>query len=277
MYSREIASVSVLPWNKGGAHPKTQCGRWVRSLDQVADRLYSYISTQHLRVLLQYMDAKLLQLLKLVTEEYIASAEPVGSQALVQRHGLEVSSATVRNWFSALDEAGLLQQTHTSGGRIPTEDGFRLYVENFITPKSASKKTRDRLVQAATLEGDRKIKLVAREVADSLGLAAIVALHEADTYYTGLSQLFAQPEFRHWQRVVSMTELLDHLDQTLGSLRRTNFEQPQWFIGKDCPFGPASSVIVASSPQGLIGILGPIRMDYQDALSHLIAAIEALS
>jgi transcriptional regulator of heat shock response len=233
------------------------------------------------------MDAKLLQLLKLVTEEYIASAEPVGSQALVQRHGLEVSSATVRNWFSALDEAGLLQQTHTSGGRIPTEDGFRLYVENFITPKSASKKTRDRLVQAATLDGtfarerradgDRKIKLVAREVADSLGLAAIVALHEADTYYTGLSQLFAQPEFRHWQRVVSMTELLDHLDQTLGSLRRTNFEQPQWFIGKDCPFGPASSVIVASSPQGLIGILGPIRMDYQDALSHLIAAIEALS
>jgi transcriptional regulator of heat shock response len=103
------------------------------------------------------MDAKLLQLLKLVTEEYIASAEPVGSQALVERHGLEVSSATVRNWFSALDEAGLLQQTHTSGGRIPTEDGFRLYVENFITPKSASKKTRDRLVQAATLDGSSDV------------------------------------------------------------------------------------------------------------------------
>jgi heat-inducible transcriptional repressor len=77
------------------------------------------------------MDAKLLQLLKLVTEEYIASAEPVGSQALVQRHGLEVSSATVRNWFSALDEAGLLQQTHTSGGRIPTEDGFRALCRKF--------------------------------------------------------------------------------------------------------------------------------------------------
>ena len=223
------------------------------------------------------MDAKLVQLLKLVTEEYIASAEPVGSQALVDRHDLGVSSATVRNWFALLEEAGLLQQTHTSGGRIPTEDGFRLYVERFLTPKSVSKKVRDRLVQVASLDGDRRIKLVAREVADSLGLASIVALHEADTYYTGLSQLFAQPEFRHWQRVVSMTELLDHLDQTLGSLRHTTFIQPQWLIGKDCPFGPASSVIVASSPQGLIGILGPLRMDYQDALSHMIAAIEALS
>lgn len=222
------------------------------------------------------MDAKLLQLLKLVTEDYITSAEPVGSQALVERYGLEMSPATVRNWFAALDEAGLLMQPHTSGGRIPTEEGFKQYVSHFVTPKPTGKKFKDKISEHLAVTGDRRVKLIARDLADHLGLAVIVALHEADTYYTGLSQLFAQPEFRHWQRVVSMTELLDHLDQTLGSLRRTTFTQPQWFIGKECPFGPASSVIVASSPFGLIGVLGPLRMDYQESLSHLLTALNHL-
>lgn len=223
------------------------------------------------------LDAKLKSIFQLVAEEYITSAEPVGSQALVERYKLEVSPATIRNWFAMLEELGLLQQPHTSGGRILTEEGVKLYVQEFVTPRSASKKVRTHLERHAQESGERKVKLMAKELAELLGLAVILAHHEQDTFYTGLSQLFAQPEFRHWQRVVSMTELLDHLDQTLGSLRKTRFAQPQWLIGKECPFGPASSALLASTPYGLIGILGPLRMDYQEALSHLLTTIELLS
>ncbi len=222
------------------------------------------------------MDQRLNHLLRLVVEEFVASGEPVSSQSIVDRNQLDVSPATVRNWFAELDELGWLMQPHTSGGRIPTETGFKQYVANEVVTRPAGKRVRDRLKEAAAVEGERRVKAVARELADLSGLAAIVALHESDTYYTGLSQLFAQNEFKNWQRVVSLTELLDHLDDTLGNLRHQSFTTPQIFLGKDCPFGPACGAVVVSSSHGLVGILGPLRMDYQDALSNLLSALEAL-
>jgi heat-inducible transcriptional repressor len=222
------------------------------------------------------MEERLDHLFRLVVEEYVSTAEPVGSQALVERYKLDVSPATVRNWFAALDERGLLMQPHTSGGRIPTEAGFARYVEQWIVPRPAGKRARDRLATAADAEEDRKLKMLARELAELSGLASIVAHHGADTYYTGLSSLFGQPEFRDWQRVVDMSELLDHLDETLSALRQKSFPEPQIMLGKECPFGPACGSVIASVPGGMIGVLGPLRMDYQDALSNLLTSMEML-
>ncbi len=67
-------------------------------------------------------------ILGLVVQEYVSTAEPVGSKHIVERYGLEMSSATVRNEMGALAEAGLLRQPHTSAGRIPTEEGYRYFV-----------------------------------------------------------------------------------------------------------------------------------------------------
>jgi heat-inducible transcriptional repressor len=215
------------------------------------------------------------QLLRLVLQEYIETAMPVGSQYLVKRYTLNISPATVRNWFAELDELGLLEQPHTSGGRIPTIAAFKQYVEQDLTPKPAGKRSRERLLAAAGSES--AIKSIARELAELTGLAAIVAREGSDTFYTGLSQLLTQPEFRNWQSVVDLTKLLDQLDETLSGLRRINFDEPLVLIGKDCPFGPYCAVIVAKGPHDeLIGLLGPIRMDYQTAMSHLISALEAL-
>jgi heat-inducible transcriptional repressor len=222
------------------------------------------------------MDQRLNNLLRLVVEEFVASGEPVSSQTIVDHYKLDVSPATVRNWFAELDELGWLMQPHTSGGRVPTETGFKHYVATEVVARPAGKRVRERLKDAATTDGHR-VKAVARELADLSGLAVIAALHESDTYYTGLSQLFAQSEFKNWQRVVSLTELLDHLDDTLGSLRHQQFTTPQIFLGKECPFGPACGAVVVTSSHGLVGILGPLRMDYQDAFSNLISALEALN
>src|SRR5882762_11472365 len=72
------------------------------------------------------------ELLRAVIREYIATAEPVASAALVQRYGLGVSSATVRNELAALEEMGLLTHPHTSAGRVPTDLGYRYFIESLM-------------------------------------------------------------------------------------------------------------------------------------------------
>src|SRR5688572_7720643 len=69
-------------------------------------------------------------ILRAVIDEYVATAEPVGSQTLVERYNLGVSSATVRNVMAELEAAGYLTHPHTSAGRIPTDAGYRIYVES---------------------------------------------------------------------------------------------------------------------------------------------------
>jgi heat-inducible transcriptional repressor len=67
--------------------------------------------------------------LGLIVREYVHGAQPVGSRTLVERFSLEFSPATVRNEMAALTEAGMLRQPHTSAGRVPTEDGYRYFVQ----------------------------------------------------------------------------------------------------------------------------------------------------
>jgi heat-inducible transcriptional repressor len=78
------------------------------------------------------LDLRSQAILRAVIEEYVTTAQPVGSQALVDRYGLGVSSATVRNILAELEGAGLLTHPHTSAGRVPTDSGYRFYVESMV-------------------------------------------------------------------------------------------------------------------------------------------------
>jgi heat-inducible transcriptional repressor len=79
-----------------------------------------------------------LAVLRAIVEDYVATEEPVGSKALVERHGLNVSPATIRNDMAALEEEGYLTQPHTSAGRVPTDKGYRLFVDRLTTLKPMS-------------------------------------------------------------------------------------------------------------------------------------------
>ena len=76
------------------------------------------------------LDPRSAAILRAIIEEYVATAQPVASQALVVKYGLDVSSATVRNVMAELERAGFLRSPHTSAGRVPTDAGYRLYVES---------------------------------------------------------------------------------------------------------------------------------------------------
>jgi heat-inducible transcriptional repressor len=79
-----------------------------------------------------------LDVLRAIVEDYVATEEPVGSKALVERHGLGVSPATVRNDMAALEDEGYITQPHTSAGRVPTDKGYRLFVDRLTTVKPMS-------------------------------------------------------------------------------------------------------------------------------------------
>jgi len=80
------------------------------------------------------LDERARAVLRAIIEEYVATAIPVGSHALVDRYGLGVSSATIRSVMADLERAGLIGQPHTSAGRVPSDEGYRLYVESLAAP-----------------------------------------------------------------------------------------------------------------------------------------------
>ncbi|KRA29440.1 MULTISPECIES: heat-inducible transcriptional repressor HrcA [unclassified Nocardioides] len=92
-----------------------------------------------------------LAVLRAIVEDYVATEEPVGSKALVERHHLNVSPATIRNDMAALEDEGYLAQPHTSAGRVPTDKGYRLFVDRLSTVKPTS--SAERRAIATFLDG----------------------------------------------------------------------------------------------------------------------------
>ncbi len=96
-------------------------------------------------------DERRLAVLRAIVEDYVATEEPVGSKALVERHRLGVSPATVRNDMAALEEDGFITQPHTSAGRVPTDKGYRMFVDRLTTVKPMS--VAERRAIATLLDG----------------------------------------------------------------------------------------------------------------------------
>ncbi|SHG51023.1 heat-inducible transcription repressor HrcA [Jatrophihabitans endophyticus] len=97
------------------------------------------------------VEERKLEVLRAIVADYIATSEPVGSKGLVDRHNLGVSSATIRNDMAALEEEGLIVQPHTSAGRVPTDAGYRLFVDRLTEIKPLS--SAERRAIATFLDG----------------------------------------------------------------------------------------------------------------------------
>lgn len=229
------------------------------------------------------MDPRLERVLALVIETHIATAEPVGSQALVAQYDLGVSPATVRNWFAELVDAGMLIQPHTSAGRVPSERAYQWYVETQLAGAAEAKgdtRTRAAFARAAEQADDHaaRTKALAKACAASVGIAALAATGRNDSYYTGMTELFRQPEFREWNRVLGMGSVLDTLDERLATIRRNTYSTPTILIGEQCPFGNACGAAIITLPGNtLLALLGPMRMPYRQAMNALLAARETFS
>lgn len=223
------------------------------------------------------MEIRQENLLKLVIDSYIRTAEPVGSKFLVSEYELDMSDATVRNELRELEEAGFLTHPHTSAGRIPTEAGYKLYVEKLMAPVVTPKKIRAAFEQIAReAVGDEGVKLASKALAEEMQNAVIVAFGPDRVYYTGLSGLFAQPEFRSADYTINASAMFDQAEDLVGQLfERVVTPGPAIFVGSDNPLGSHFSLVTARLPNNtIINIMGPLRLDYAKGQSLMNLILE---
>ncbi len=175
-------------------------------------------------------DERRLAVLRAIVEDYVATQEPVGSKALVERHGLGVSPATVRNDMAALEEEGLIAQPHTSAGRVPTDKGYRVFVDRLTTikPMSAAEKRAIATILDGAVDVDDVVRRSVRLLAQLTHQVAIVQYPTLSRSTVRHIELVALSDSRLLvvlilstgrveQRVVDLTAPLG--DETLASLR----------------------------------------------------------
>jgi len=131
-------------------------------------------------------------ILEAIVEDYIASAEPVGSRAITRRYGFNLSPASVRNVMADLEEMGFLCSPHTSAGRIPTEKGFHYYIDTLLQVRNLSEEEKRRLRKGYTFKG-MKLEDIMQEVGRIMsGMSKYTGLVMAPKFST---TVFRQIEF----------------------------------------------------------------------------------
>lgn len=208
-----------------------------------------------------------IELLTRIVHEYILSGQPVGSLFLAEKYNLPMSSATIRNLMVVLEEEGHLYQPHPSAGRVPTAEGYRVYVET-MKPSRLSKKQHDLLEQTWNEErhhDELRIKKLARGLSTLCGDVVFSALKGRAVAITGLSNLCEKPEFTDRELASKLSHVIDSLDDTVGTLFDALDREPRVFIGSD-GFSDVCGVIAAKfrarTSSGILGIIGPLRMNY---------------
>ncbi|MDB5165721.1 MAG: hypothetical protein JWM00_611 [Candidatus Saccharibacteria bacterium] len=217
------------------------------------------------------MTERQIQILAAIIEQYAEIAVPVGSVTLAKL--FNVSSATIRAEMVKLEELGFITQPHTSAGRIPTDQGYRCYVNSLTESHDANPMLLDRSARAidarVNTHGDRADRAI-RSAVDSLvdltqnlGLATI----GDELYLGGIGNLFSQPEFMQGNHAQGVARLLDNLEPWLREAAPN--EPLNVFIGSENPIGRTSgaTLIISrfSSPysdKSYIGVLGPTRQSY---------------
>lgn len=217
------------------------------------------------------MNDRQASILETIIREYIKTGVPVGSQVVVDSYHLGVSSATVRNEMAELEKLGLIIQPHTSAGRVPTEAAYKWYISKLSEQKIAPKEAKVLTERFQSEETDYK-KLV-KDLAELSGLAVFWANQGGEIYYNGIANLVSQPEFEDSELIYGLSEVIDSLDEILENYFEKVHDRPLVLIGSEGPFGNfCSSILIKykiDGRTGMVGLLGPTRMDYGKNLSLL--------
>lgn len=219
------------------------------------------------------MDIRQQQILLAVVEEYTATAMPAGSDIIAEKY-VDASPATIRAEMAELENEGYLFQPHTSAGRVPTDKGFRFYVDKLMEEKPLSIKDQKRL-QLELLESKAQYNRLARTTAKLLSnfskTFAVAGVSGEETHSeSGIKEFFSNPEFTEIDQVAQAAEILDYLDEWIDKVITQNLDESvKIYIGKENPVSKLhdysmiiSKCNLADGRQGYIAIVGPKRMEY---------------
>lgn len=231
------------------------------------------------------------EILKALIKEYTETGEPIGSEILEKKYKLGVSPATIRNEMVTLAKKGYLKKEYFSSGRLPSAKGFRFYIKNLMKEKELT--TTDEVSYKNSIWDERADlhKLLSHAVkvlAQRTGLLSLAATNSGDLYYSGVGNLLGIQEFLNLELSRSLFDHLDELKYWTKVLDRmsTGQDEVYFMLGED-DFSdpllePCASIFgdfTIEGLQGLIGVVGPKRMQYEvlapqvKYFSHLIEDI----
>lgn len=223
------------------------------------------------------------QILKCLIEEYIDTAEAVGSEVLDRKYSLGISPATIRNEMSVLTDAGLLKQLHTSAGRVPTPEALHFYVDHLMQEKKMSvteEVAAKEKIWDSRFDFDRLMRHTTLALADRTKNLSVAVTDAGDVYYSGAANILSTPEFFDIDVTRTVLTLLDQearIRQLFFDRQYDPAETVHIVFGQDLgwgdyfePVGFAFTPFAAgNNRRGILGLIGPCRLNFPVVLPTL--------
>lgn len=217
-------------------------------------------------------------LLKAIIEEYIESAEPVGSEIIEKKYNLGVSPATIRIEMSRLTDMGYLRQPHTSAGRAPTSMGMKFYIYQLMKEKTlpiAAEVSIKEKLMTNKYKQERLVKEAVMALAQRLDILGLAIDEDDQLYYAGAANILDWPEFYDidvTRFVLSLFDENPRLKEIIG--RAVGTDPVHILFGEDMEFEylrPTSFVFTkyGLNQTGVIGVIGPARMNFSLVLPYV--------
>lgn len=216
------------------------------------------------------------KILAAIVKENCETCEPVASRDIADKYHFDVSPATIRSEMASLEELGYITQPHTSAGRVPTDKGFRYFVNELMDRVKLTLKEQDRLrleilkLQSVNAEVGRRIAKLLSENTEQ----ASFALFPEETSTVGLSKILENPILPP-EDAKEIARFFDEIDQySEGMIEEYGEKSAEAYIGKELKLSQMSdySMIVSgltlpSGKKGVVGLIGPKSMKYEKNLS----------
>ncbi len=226
------------------------------------------------------------QILQLIIEEYIESCQPVGSVELVNKRGLNISGATVRNVMAQLVKKGYLQMPHASSGRAPTERAYRFYITELM--EEAPLSVLDELaikqkILMTQFELERLLKNTAVALSETTGMLAFALTTDGFITYSGASRILDMPEFYEIEVTKAVFKFVDDYDLAMSIVSQSQPDSVTVFIGREIGLANMEpiTIITAQSKidntQCYIGVIGPSRTRYERVIPIIKHTVNMLN
>jgi transcriptional regulator of heat shock response len=234
-------------------------------------------------------DARRKDILAAAIELYLDSAQPVSSEILRKKRKVRLSSASVRHVFSELEEFGYLTHPHTSAGRVPTDGGYRYYINTLMKKKRLTKEEAsfiDKICELKIEELGDLLSEVPRIMSDFTHYASIISFgdNDEDIHFQGIRYILEHPEFSDVRRAHMVLEAIEEKEILIDLIKQNFLDKTVVYIGKEtkCHQMESCSVIVShcygsGAKEGRLALIGPKRMAYDKVIPLIEYIAEVVS
>ena len=231
------------------------------------------LGTPAILVLMHNLTQRQIEILRSIIEEYIETAEAVGSETIEKKHNLSASPATIRNEMTKLAEYGYIRKQHSSAGRLPTAQGLKFYVRELMKEKELSTVEEVALKEKVWDYRDKMqkfLKETTKSLAEKTNTLAVATTNDGEIYCAGYANILEMPEFFDIDVTKTLLEAIDEYANFENIFSNAHADEDIHVLIEDelgsSLKGPYGFIFTEySTPlnfHGRIGVLGPARLRY---------------